>query len=438
MLKPMLLFLVVAAFPVSGPTFTCAAEPLPPFPGAEGFGAESQGGRGGKVIFVTNLEDSGPGSFRAAIEAEGPRYILFRVTGLIELQSELELREPYCTIAGQSAPGEGVCVKNYSFSIRAHDVVVRYMRFRPGDEPAVYRLSQGMPFEPDAVSIGDPAHDVILDHCTTMWSTDECCSVFGRRVDNVTVQWCLIAESLNQGAHHKGAHGFGSLVRCSGKVSYHHNLYAHHRSRSPRPGTLGAGSILFDFRNNVIYDTNGYSAEDPVQMNYVGNYIRHPNGPAFKVGGDSTQMFQSGNVQEGAGDMNADFWNLVSHVRSDNKREQPFSTAAVSTQTAAKAYETVLDSVGATQPVRDSVDRRVIDQVRSGTGNLINSQVDVGGWPQYPAATPAADSDDDGMPDSWESEHGLMPDSDDHLGDPDGDGYPNLEEFLNSTDPTQG
>ncbi len=422
---------------LTGITSICAysGDVLPAFPEAEGFGAYAQGGRGGRVLFVTNLNDSGPGSLRAAVEAKGPRYILFRVAGIIPLERELECREPYCTIAGQSAPGCGVCLKNFNFTIRAPQVVVRHLRFRPGDEPAAALLAKGKTFEPDAVTIGTPSRDVILDHSSASWSTDECCTVSGAGIDNVTVQWCLIAESLNHGAHHKGDHGFGSLVRCNGRVSFHHNLYAHHRTRSPRPGTYGPGSILFDFRNNVICDSNGYSAEDPLRMNYVGNYILRPNGPAFKVGGPSTEMYQEGNFQEGAGAKNGDFWKLVSHAQPENKRTEPFEVAPVTTQSAKDAYVAVLDAAGATLPRRDAVDMRIIEQVRSGTGGLINSQADVGGWSAFESANPPVDSDDDGMPDDWETLHGLDATVDDHLGDSDGDGYPNLEEFLNASDP---
>lgn len=404
---------------------------LPAFPGAEGFGANVQGGRGGKVIFVENLNDSGPGSFRAAIETRGPRYVLFRVSGIIELEKPLELRRPYCTIAGQSAPGDGVCLKNYDFRIAAPNVVVRHLRFRPGDEPATALKEKGRNFEPDALTISRPASDVIVDHCSTSWSTDECLTVSGEGITNVTVQWCIISESLNAGAHHKGNHGFGSLIRTNGNVTYHHNLYAHHRSRCPRPGTYGDGSILFDFRNNVVYDGNGYSAGEPTRLNYVGNYIRKPNGPAFSVGGDATEMYQLANFQEEAGEKNTDFWQLITKERPHNKRVAPFEVAKVDTQSAEDAYESVLASAGANLPKRDAVDSRVVEEVRAGKIGLINSQADVGGWPAYRSTAAPQDSDNDGMPDEWETEHALNPQKDDHLSDADGDGYPNLENYLN-------
>jgi hypothetical protein len=276
---------------------------------------------------------------------------------------------------------------------------------------------------------------VIVDHCSASWSTDECLTVSGEGITNVTVQWCIIAESLNAGAHHKGNHGFGSLIRTNGNVTYHHNLYTHHRSRCPRPGTYGDGSILFDFRNNVVYDGNGYSAGEPTRLNYVGNYIRKPNGPAFSVGGDATEMYQLANFQEDAGAKNDDFWQLITKERPHNKRAEPFEVASVETQSAQDAYEAVLTSAGATLPKRDAVDARIVEEVRAGKVGLINSQADVGGWPAYKSAPAPKDSDNDGMPDDWEAEHKLNSKVDDHLGDADGDGYPNLEEFLNRTEP---
>lgn len=404
------------------------------FPGAEGFGAHARGGRGGRVIFVTNLHDCGPGSLRDAVNAEGPRYVLFRVSGIIELRSSLEITSPCLTVAGQTAPGDGICLKNFDCTIRTHDVVIRHMRFRPGDEPGPALRASHKVFEPDAISIGNPSHDVILDHCSASWSIDESCSTSGVDVDNVTVQWCIISESLNDSFHHKGPHGYGSLIRAGGDVTYHHNLYAHHKTRGPRPGTYGDGSILFDFRNNVIYDTNGYSAEDPVRMNYVGNYVRRPEKWVFKVGGSATHMFQTGNYLEGAGERNTDFWQLIDDAEPQNRQAVAYDVAAVSTNSAEQALAAVLESAGATLPRRDPVDARVVEQVRQGTGKIIDSQTEVGGWPEYHSAAPPRDSDCDGMPDAWEVSHDLQPMVDDHNGDADGDGYTNLEEFLNRAD----
>src|SRR3990172_5507517 len=260
----LVLFCTVVDFALSGTERTRA------FPGAEGFGAFSQGGRGGRVLFVNNLNDDGAGSLREACRTKGPRIVVFRVGGIIELKSNLKITEPYITIAGQTAPGDGICLKNFTLWVKnTHDVVIRYIRSRPGDQ---------MKVEQDAISI-DTSKNVIIDHCSASWGTDETLSVTGKGCTNVTVQWCMITESLDNSVHHKGRHGYGSLFRLDGNVSVHHNLYAHNSSRNPRPGTYGdvrRGGLL-DFRNNVIYNWGvraGYSAEDKITMNYIANYLK--------------------------------------------------------------------------------------------------------------------------------------------------------------------
>src|SRR5215471_5276536 len=223
------------------------AQPAPlALPGAEGFGAQTPGGRGGRVWFVRNLNDEGPGSFRAVVTAQGPRIVIFRVGGLITLKSPIKITEPFLTIAGQTAPGDGICLRGSEISILTHDVIARYLRFRPGD------ISGG---EVDALNIMGASRDVIVDHCSATWSIDECLSPSGA-ISNVTVQWCLIAEGLNRSIHSKGSHGYGSLARASGGVTLHHNLWAHNEERNPRLGdNYGRGTPpTFDFRNNVMYD----------------------------------------------------------------------------------------------------------------------------------------------------------------------------------------
>lgn len=414
-----------------------SAEKPKAFPEAEGFGARTPGGRGGKVLVVTNLEDylpkkesPVPGSLRAACATKGPRIIVFRVAGTIPLKAHLLLSEPFVTIAGQTAPGGGICLKNYGFWIITHDVIVRHLRVRPGDDMGPVMKQQGKSFETDGLSIGSPARDVIVDHCSASWANDEVLSVSGAGITNVTVQWCIISESLNSSFHSKGPHGYGSLLRTNGDVTFHHNLYAHHTSRSPRPGTYGTGSILLDFRNNVIYDSVGYSAADPVRMNYVGNYIKRARKRAFQVGGETTKLFVEGNELEGTGA-------LIDNLKPINKMEAAFPVAAVATDTAREAHERVLASSGATLPERDAADQRVARQVKEGSGELIDSQTKVGGWPTLQLAAPPEDSDQDGMPDAWERSAGLNPaDPSDAARDLDGDGYTNVEEFLNGTDPT--
>lgn len=417
-----------------------AEKALPAFPGAEGFGSQTPGGRGGKVLFVTNLEDYLPrkeppvsGSLRAAVEAKGPRTIVFRTGGMIELKTQLRIGEPFLTIAGQTAPGDGICLKDYDVSVRdTHDVVIRYLRVRPGD------VSKK---ELDGLSVYR-AKNVLIDHCSVSWSVDEALSVTGEGCTNVTVSWCLITESLNNSVHGKGSHGYGSLIRTDGDITYHHNLYAHHKTRCPRPGTYGKErGILLDFRNNVIYDwmsPAGYTAEDKATLNYIGNYAKP--GPSttarrrmFEVEGASTTLYASGNFIEGAGEANDQPWALIEDAEKATRLPEPLPVAPVTTHSAKEAYELVLKHGGANRPVRDPVDSRVVEQVLAGTGRVIDTQGDVGGWPAYRRGETPPDGDDDGMPDAWEQSHGLDPRNPTDAGlDRDGDGYTNVEEYINS------
>jgi pectate lyase len=426
------------------------AQKIKAFPEAEGFGAYAIGGRGGKLFMVTTLEDYGQdespiaGSLREAIEAEGPRMVLFRVGGIIELKAPLVVRHPYLTLAGHVAPWQGICLKNYGFQIReTHDVVVRYLRVRPGDE---------MGKETDAISVYK-SKNVILDHCSASWGTDETLSVTGAGTDSVTVQWCFIAESLNQSVHAKGAHGYGSLIRADGRISFHHNLYAHHVTRCPRPGTYGDQSVLLDFQHNVIYNCKsmaGYSREDSVRINLVGNYYKP--GPEttdknhiFQIGGQTTLMYVADNILEGV-DQRGDDWSLIASGGWWNwafgldayKLKEPIPVSPIRKEKTKEMYYEVLRFAGANLQMRDAVDRRIMADIERGEGRIINSQKDVGGWPTYESARYPYDQDMDGMPDHWEKFHALNPeDGTDHIKDNDGDGYTNLEEFLNGTEPSK-
>ena len=429
------------------------------FPSAEGFGAYSKGGRNGQVLFVTNLNDYNPeneepiiGSLRWACDTYGPRTVIFKVSGLIELKTWLTIFNPFITIAGQSSPGDGICLKNFGLNITTHDVIVRYLRCRPGDEMG--KDKEGG-FETDAISISEFSENVIIDHCSASWSIDETLSVFSREPGNpplsVTIQWCIISESLNDSYHPNGPHGYGSLIRFTGNASFHHNLYAHHFSRNPHVDTY-LGDMTLDFRNNVIYNywNPGNTMFDPINMNYVANYIKpgidtkNLDIAIYLVAESSTEdsllgqnvrrIYPEGNILEGKDYINQ--WDMFYKVYNRNKMDKPFEVANITTELASDAFENVLMNAGATLPMRDSVDSRIIADVRNGTGSIIDSQSQVGGWPNYKSAVAPIDNDNDGLPDEWEIKYGLDPANNlDNNLDNDKDGYTNIEEWLNGTIP---
>jgi hypothetical protein len=423
-----------------------AAVAQPAFPGAEGFGAETRGGRGGRIFHVTTLADDGVGSLRAAVEAEGPRIVIFRVTGTIRLASDLKIEHPFITIAGQSAPGEGITLRDHPLVVQTDEVIIRYIRSRLGDESQT---------ESDAVSLAR-GRNIILDHVSASWSVDETLSVSQRStggvpaLDAVTVQWSIIAESLNNSVHGKGAHGYGSLVRGSfgARYSFHHNLWAHHRARMPRPGNYETADAdptgpLMDFRNNVFYNWAGsypgYNADEGSvsSYNFIGNsYIAGANSQegavAFREQSSGARAYFAGNAMNGA--LPADPWSLV-RLEAENpnyRAAQAFETAPVSTESADSAYARVLASAGNSRR-RDAVDIRIVRSVFDRNGALIDTQTQVGGWPELPSDEPYQDEDHDGMCDVWERSNGLNPrDPSDGITDRDGDGYTNVEEWLNS------
>jgi pectate lyase len=373
-----------------------AAEKSPlAFPEAEGFGARTPGGRGGQVIFVTNLNDSGPGSLREACQAEGARIVRFKVAGTIELKRKFSIKSPFLTIEGQSAPAGGICIKNHGVTIDTHDVIVRYLRFRPGDKG---------PSENDGLTVW-AGQNVIVDHCSVSWAIDETLTVT-KDSRNVTVQWCILSESLYHSRHSKGAHGMGSVISPGeGGITFHHNIYAHHNSRSPRAGGHeGQSPGLLDFRNNLIYDWGhraGYcSSKTPVNVNYVSNYLKPgPSTPsderhhAFLVA-KPLRIFLADNRVEGASTELQDSHHLAWHSDDMSDAEfrqclvdKAFPSAAVATEPADKAYRCLLAECGATLPLRDAVDTRIIRQIETGTGKIIDSQDDVGGWPDLSAAS---------------------------------------------------
>ncbi len=438
---------LVAALLVSWLVTTAGA--VPAFPGAEGFGAQSVGGRGGQVLFVTNLDDSGPGSLRAAVDTDGPRTVIFRISGTITLKSSLVITKPYITIAGQTAPGYGICLKDNALAIAADHVIVRYLRCRPGDNTKA---------ESDAISISS-GRDIIVDHCSASWSVDETLSAStGGQLSHVTVQWCIISESLHNSTHHKGPHGYGSLIRggWGNGYTYHHNLYAHHHARLPRPGNYNDCSkdpngFIFDFRNNIIYNwagrAAGYNADGSngtdsiTKMNFVGNYykagVNSAGDIAFSESTRSAKAFFSGNCMNGA--YPGDPWMLVTWSRFSPKdltayiQSEPIPVPPVVTDDAVTAYMRVLAEAGAVLPKRDAVDERIVNEVKTRTGKIIDDEEQVGGWPELKSAEPPSDRDEDGMPDEWENLRGLDPGTAaDGNADADGDGYTNLEEYLNA------
>jgi Pectinesterase/MBG domain/Bacterial Ig-like domain/Carboxypeptidase regulatory-like domain/Immunoglobulin domain len=414
------------------------------FPEAEGTGAYTVGGRGGDIYHVTNLNDAGAGSLREGIAtATGPRTIVFDLSGTIYLDSRLVINKPFITLAGQTAPGDGITVAGWTTVVDAtQHVVIRYMRFRGGD----IRCANGM--EGDALWV-DNSRDVIVDHVSASWSIDESLSVTDS--DRVTIQWSMITESLNNSCHPEGRHGFGSLIRYgSGKISYHHNLYAHHNNRNPRVGD----NITLDFVNNVIYDWGtdaSYSGpvdEGITKVNYVGNYlVAGPNTPAnkrnraFNGGSPNTWIYQTGNlidsnvngVKDGADTGWAMFVNLYTQQASPLSRSsEPAAEALpdIAADTAQAAYNKVTTGAGHSQH-RDAVDTRILSELQNETGAFIDSQNQVGGFPALNSQPPPADTDGDGIPNLWEISHGLNPNDPGDGAALSGNGYTNLENYLN-------
>jgi hypothetical protein len=421
------------------------------FPGAEGFGRYTTGGRGGKVLFVTKISDDGSkGTLRHALEQKGKRYIVFKIGGTIFLQSPLKIKNGEVTIA------------NYETFVAANNVIIRYIRFRMGDQKKHEGDALGARF----------IKNLMVDHCSMSWSTDETVSIYAN--ENTTLQWCVIAESLKNSAHQKGTHGYGGIA--GGKfASFHHNIYANHDSRNPRLGEFAGSkfalSDLTDFRNNVIYNwghNNVYGGEG-MNVNIVNSYYKP--GPASmnkkrivaidKNEKPETEIYNiwgkyyiHGNVVEGSPETTADNWNLgvfnqmksayylTDADKNSIKINQPHDIQNnVTTHSAKNAYERIL-KIGGASLVRDAVDLRVLKNVQNGTfshkgskgsdNGIIDSQEDVGGFPDLKPGKALLDSDNDGMPDEWEIKNNLDPKKANANGKNLDKNYDNIEVYINN------
>ncbi len=466
---------------------------IPAFPGAEGGGMYAFGGRGGRAYVVTNLNDSGPGSFREACEAVGPRLVIFNVAGIIRLDNRIVIRAPYITISGATAPGDGVCIAGNTVELETHDVVIRHMRFRRGSLDATERN--------DSIG-GNPVGNIMIDHVSASWGLDENMSMYRHMHDhdgdsktpelklptvNITIQNSIFSEGLN--TYH---HAFGSTIG-GANSTFHHNLWACNTGRNPSVGMIHdftfVNNVLFNWRHRTI-DGGDHRSFYTILNNYlkpgpgtppdapVARRILKPESERSKTVVDNFgKAYVAGNIVEGDERVTRDNWDggvqpdvkqkPLHEVLAAIRADAPFAHAPLTVQSAADAYETVLANAGATLPRRDAVDTRVVSMVRSGkvaearatpedsaraaavgyaekwvkeleegvTKGFITNPAQVGGYPEY-KGRPYKDSDGDGMPDAWESKHGLDPRSPaDGNTDLNGDGYTAIEEFIHGLDP---
>ena len=464
---------------------------IPAFPGAEGGGRFSFGGRGGRVMVVTTLDDDGPGSFREACESGGPRIVVFNVAGIIRLQERIRIRAPYITIAGGTAPGDGVCIAGNTVELETHDVVIRHMRFRRGNLDVTDRN--------DSLG-GNPIGNIMIDHVSASWGLDENMSMYRHLYDNdgrpetpplklptvnITIQHSIFSEGLN--TYH---HAFGSTLG-GANSTFHHNLWACNTGRNPSVGMIHdftfVNNVIFNWRHRTIdggdhrsfYNIlNNYFKPGPgTPMSDVRHRILKPESERSRTVLDHFgKAYVAGNVVEGNDRVTRDNWDggvqpEVKEMKLDQalaaiRSASPMAHAPLAIQEAGDAYAFVLDNCGATRPRRDAVDARVVAMVRSGKVaearateadlaltaaaryapewveevgamvplGFITNPEQVGGYPIY-QGTPYPDTDHDGLPDEWETRHGLDPrDSRDATTDLDGDGYSNIEDFINELD----
>lgn len=472
-MKKLYLFLFIAlAWTIS------ASAQVPAFPGADGYGRYTSGGRGGEVYYVTSLEDTDtPGTLRYGVTHLSKATILFKVSGTIQLKSGLNISGNNLTIAGQSAPGDGICLAGYPVSVSGNNVIVRYMRFRMGD----WFLSADEADGADAFG-GRFCNNVIVDHCSISWSTDECASFYANY--NFTMQWCIISESLCNSLHSKGSHGYGAIWGGIG-ASYLHNLMLHHNSRTPRFGTGNLGNPndhMTDMRNNVIYNWcgNGCYGAEGMTVNMINNYYKP--GPATLLGcaakerfigigyatsTDGTtaiwgKYFLNGNFHSKCERINTNNWegtsvgsttDLINGIvsKADVKSDKELGeTPLLHQHTAQGCFLPVVNYAGCSHR-RDAIDIRLTTECRQGStsykGDIANkpgiidkvddlcpedADSDWTPWPELKSETAPVDTDQDGMPDEWETRNGLDPKNPEDRNTSNEEGYTMLEVYLNS------
>lgn len=442
------------------------------FPGAEGFGVSTPGGRYGRTIFVTNLNDTTDvnqpeylGSLRWAIESTWPidmsdpygqrRIIIFKIGGVISLVDSLILKNPFVTIAGQTAPGDGIMLTGNELVIATHDVILRGVRIRVGDQSEPTCCLDGINISTSHSN--SDVYNIVIDHSSVSWAVDENMSTY---VDparlytahDITIQWCIISEGLHnsihldEGATETDPHSMGAILGRDGEnMTVHHNIFAHNWARNPRI----SGIINSEVINNVVYGWGTAAVEISQEKN-----ITHILNNYFKANSDSrefeislsknmnpeSQIYFEGNLtydlREGE--------NLIPARirRSENFQSANghlFTPSNVSVDSAEEAYTTVLNFAGANYPIRDLVDLRIVDDVKNGTGVIIDSQNQVGAWPFYQGGVYPTDSDNDGIPSDWEIEHGLDPTFAGDANNPNflsPDGYAWIEAYVNSLIPS--
>jgi pectate lyase len=437
------------------------------FSGAEGFGKYTTGGRGGKVFIVTNLNDDGEGSFRKAVTAKGPRIVVFGISGIIHLFSPLSIKSDI-TIAGQTAPGDGICLADYPVTLGGDNIIVRFLRFRMGDKNQKAGMKDGNGSD-DAFG-GTHRKNILIDHCSMSWSTDEVFSVYAG--DSTTLQWNLISEPLNYSYHFETGdkdyehHGYGAIW--GGRhSSFHHNLFAHCNSRTPRfDGIRNIPEENCDFTNNVIYDWghNNIYAGEGGSYNIINNYFKY--GPStnesvkYRIANPWNKppsigfgkWYVDGNYVDGSVSVTKDNRSGVDLEKgtADDKKSLflnlPFGSVEIKKQSAEAAYQSVLKSAGATLPKRDTLDERIINDVKNRTGRLIDVQggyphgtdyeKTINAWPVLKSLPSPKDFDEDGMPDEWEKKNSLNPnDASDASKYKLDKSYTNIEVYINSLVP---